>query len=396
MRDSFTAKIQKSFFALKQYCEIENFKGWDPYDGLNSVFFQATPLKHWSLARLVWIQVFKINPLNLRKLMFIDKKYNSKGIGLFLTGYCNLYKIAEKGDTSFGTKEEINLKIRELSELLISLQTKGYAGACWGYHFDWQNRVFYQPKYTPTVVATSFCADALFNAYEITNDKKYLETALSSADFVMKDLNKIYRGENVLLSYSPLDYSQVYNASLLGGRLLARCFKYNKNEDYRTLAAKIVKACIAVQNEDGSWVYGAAGNQQWIDSFHTGFNLECIWEYMKYTGDISVNMVFKKGMKFYLENFFLNNGVSKYYHNRIYPIDIHAPAQLIVTLAKTGNMVSNFELTEKVLKWTIDSMQNQKGYFYYQIKKGISSKIPYMRWAQAWMFYAYSWYFINK
>jgi hypothetical protein len=101
-------------------------------------------------------------------------------------------------------------------------------------------------------------------------------------------------------------------------------------------------------------------------------------------------------MKFYLENFFLDNGVSKYYHNRTYPIDIHAPAQLTVTLAKTGKMESNIELTEKVLEWTINNMQNQKGYFYYQMKKGISSKIPYMRWAQAWMFYAYSWYFCKN
>jgi hypothetical protein len=37
-------------------------------------------------------------------------------------------------------------------------------------------------------------------------------------------------------------------------------------------------------------------------------------------------------------------------------------------------------------------MQDKRGYFYYQIKKGISSKIPYMRWSQAWMMYAMSYY----
>jgi len=40
-------------------------------------------------------------------------------------------------------------------------------------------------------------------------------------------------------------------------------------------------------------------------------------------------------------------------------------------------------------------MQDKNGYFYYQLKKGISSKIPYMRWAQAWMFYALSEYLKN-
>ena len=32
--------VTESFIKLKNYCEEENFKGWDPYDGLNSRFFQ--------------------------------------------------------------------------------------------------------------------------------------------------------------------------------------------------------------------------------------------------------------------------------------------------------------------------------------------------------------------
>lgn len=386
-------ELLDSFLQLKKYCENENYKGWDPYDGLNSEIFQSTPLKRWSLARLAWIQVFKRNPVNLRKLFLINKDYNSKGIGLFLTGYCNLHKMAEKGDDRFGTSEEIEAKIKELAELLIHIQSRGYSGACWGYNFDWQNRVFFQPRYTPTVVATSFCADALFNAYDITGEEKYLETALSSASFLMNDLNRTERGGNFLFSYSPLDHSQVYNASLLGARLLARCYKYDKNEDYRELAGQVVNACLDVQQPEGSWVYGAAWNQQWVDSFHTGFNLECIWEYMQYTSDNSPLNSFWKGMEFYLDNFFLENGVSKYFHNKTYPVDIHSPAQLAVTLARTGLLESRVDLTNRVLNWTVANMQDAKGFFYYQMKQGISSKIPYMRWAQAWMFYAYSWYF---
>ena len=391
----FYPEITDSFHKLKHYCESENFEGWDPYDGLNSRIFQATPLKHWALARLAWIQVFKRNPANLRNLLLVPKRYNAKGIGLFLTGYCNIFKMADTGDKSFGTKEDIRKTITYLSELLICLQSNGYSGSCWGYNFDWQNRVFFQPQSTPTIVATSFCADALFNAYDVTGNTKYLEIALSSADFVTRDLNRIQLGSNFLFSYSPLDQSQVYNASLLGARLLARCYHYNKNDHLFALAEKIISACREVQNIDGSWYYGAASNQKWIDSFHTGFNLECIWEYMQYTGDFSAEHAFQRGMNFYLENFFLGNGVPKYYHNKTYPIDIHAPAQLIVTLAKTGTLELHADLADNVLAWTVRNMQDAKGFFYYQKKKGISSKIPYMRWAQAWMLYAFSHYF-NK
>lgn len=396
MGHQFDSSFFDSFNNLKKYCEKEDFKGWDPYDGLNSKIFQATPLKHWSLGRLAWIQFFKRNPLNLRRWLFVPKGYNAKGIGLFLTSYCNLFKITEFDNSSFGTKEAIKTQITELAELLISLRSEGYSGSCWGYNFDWQNRVFFQPKNTPTVVATSFCADALFNAYEILGDNKYLEIALSSALFVRNDLNQIQHGENILFSYSPRDKSQVYNASLLGARLLARSYKYTKNESYLSLSNKVIKACIAVQKDDGSWYYGAANNQRWIDSFHTGFNLECIWEYMHYTGDLDFQDSFNKGMKFYLRNFFLNDGTPKYYNDKTYPIDIHSPAQLIVTLAKTEMLNSTTDLAERVLSWTIQNMQNPKGFFYYQLKRGVSSKISYIRWAQSWMMYAQSYYLKNQ
>jgi hypothetical protein len=41
-------------------------------------------------------------------------------------------------------------------------------------------------------------------------------------------------------------------------------------------------------------------------------------------------------------------------------------------------------------------MQDKKGYFYYQLKKGWSSKIPYMRWSNAFMFNAMSHYLVAK
>ena len=88
--------IKDSFLKLKNYCEAEKFKGWDPYDGLNSKLFQATPLKNSALARLVLIQTFKRSPINLRPLFGVPKQYNAKGIALFLTGYCNLFKTLER------------------------------------------------------------------------------------------------------------------------------------------------------------------------------------------------------------------------------------------------------------------------------------------------------------
>lgn len=128
--------IKNAFKSLKLYCEAENFAGWDPYDGLNSKLFQATPLKHWNIARLVLIQAFKRSPINLRPLFLVPKQHNAKSIGLFLNGYCNLYALALKGDQTFGTAVEIQAYIIRLADLLLEMKNPNYSGACWGYSFD--------------------------------------------------------------------------------------------------------------------------------------------------------------------------------------------------------------------------------------------------------------------
>lgn len=396
-------RIIKSFLKLKQYCEAEDYKGWDPYDGLNSKLFNAIPfLNRSAVCRLVVIQGFKRCPINLRRLALVPKEHNAKGIGLFLQSYCNLYNAVEKDPTledSIGTKADIVERINYLSELLISMRSQGnYHGACWGYNFDWQaRRLFLFPKNTPTVVATQFCATALMSAYEVTGNKLYLDIALSSANFVIKDLHRTPYKDGFLFSYSSLmGNDTVFNASLLGSRLLSFCYKYTGNEEYKSLARESLKACCAGQQENGAWIYGMLPVQSWVDSFHTGYNLDALTAYEELTGDTSFHEYIEKGLKYYLENFFLEGGMPKYYNNKTYPVDIHCPAQLPVTLSRAGVFEKHSELLENVINWTIDNMQDKQGYFYYQLKKGISSRISYMRWSNAFMFYAFSYCLLHK
>ena len=390
--------MENSLITLKSYCEKEEFKGWDPYDGMNSKIFQALPLKHWDLARLAWIQGFKRSPINLRKLLLVPKEHNAKGVALFLSGYCNLYQLATSGISIYGTQAELLKQIRFLADLLLKMQNSDYSGACWGYNFDWQaRRLFLFPKNTPTVVATSFCVDGLLKAYEITENEEYFQVAKSSANFVLDDLNRTDFKNGFLFSYSPLNGNNtVFNASLLGAKTLCQIYRYTKEEHLKETAAKTISACCDAQAEDGSWVYGMLAVQNWIDSFHTGYNLEAIQCYEDATGDLRFQKHLEKGLEFYLDTFFLADGTPKYYHDRTFPIDIHCPGQLFVTLSKTNTFSENKVMAAKVLKWTIRNMQDSEGYFYYQLKKGISSKISYMRWSNAFMFNAISYYLLEK
>lgn len=396
-----------SFIRLKSYCETEDYKGWDPYDGLKSKVANALlPLKHSAILRLCIIQGFKRCPVNLRRIAMVPKEHNAKGIGLFLQGYCNLYKMIEKKGVAFkelGTTDEVLRKIRYLADLLLQMRSDKmfpgeFHGACWGYNFDWQaRRLFLFPAHTPTVVATNFCATALMEAYEVTHDKRYLEVALSAARFIIEDLHRSEYKDGFLFSYSKLSGNDtVFNASILGSRLLSYCYKYTGNETYKQLARKSIVACCAGQEEDGSWRYGMLPVQKWRDSFHTGYNLDGLIAYQENTGDNSFDENIAKGFDYYINHFFLDDGTPKYYDNQTYPIDIHCPGQLFVTLSRLHKFGAFRQTAAKVLQWTIDNMQDPNGYFYYQLKPGMSSKIPYMRWSNAFMFSALSFYLLEE
>lgn len=388
--------VGKSFQNLKTYCENNDFKGWDPYDGLNSKVFQKLPIiRDSSFARLAWIQFFKRSPINLRKLFLVPKDYNPKAIGLFITAYANLYQTEPK--------EEYRETLLKLVKIAFSLASEGYSGLCWGYSFDWQSRLTFTPKYFPTVVATSFVGTALLDAYEILGDENILNRVKTSADFIQNDLIRVKDEKgNLGFSYSPEKSNEtqappiVYNASLLGARLLARIYHYTREPKLLEASKKAVQFCVDRQNEDGSWYYGTHTTQKWIDSFHSGFNLQCLAEYGSSTSDQSFAQSLKQGLKFYLDHFFTGEGLPKYYHNAIYPIDIHAPAQMLVTLYKVNAFDEYKCMVDKVLTWVIDNMQDKQGYFYYQININSKNRISYMRWTQAWMMYSMSYYLVHQ
>jgi hypothetical protein len=221
--------------------------------------------------------------------------------------------------------------------------------------------------------------------------------AINIANFIITDINRTYDSQgNFAFSYSPNDRTQVFNASLLGARMLSRIFPYNQDKDLLELARKSVAFCCKSQKPDGSWSYGTLPFHQWIDNFHTGYNLECISEYQKYSNDFSFNENLTMGYNYYIKTFFTHEGIPKYYNNSIYPIDIHSSAQLIITLNRLNQLNNNLPIVNKVLSWTVKHMQSDKGYFYFQKNRFLTIKIPYMRWSQAWMFYALTTYLSSR
>jgi hypothetical protein len=279
--------------------------------------------------------------------------------------------------------------IRHLLNRLIDLRSPNSPYYCWGYNFDWQSRGFFLPKFTPNIICTTFAGNTLIDAYNKFADGKYLDMAISAGDFLLNGLNITRNNDDICFSYTPLDWGQVHNANLLGAAFLARLYSITQEKKFIEPGRSAVRYSLRKQAADGSWPYGEDTTQRWIDNFHTGYNLVALKKFSEYTGNTDVMENVKKGWNFYKDNFFTNDGAPKYYHNKIYPIDIHSIAYSIVTLVEFKSFdKGNIDLAKHIFAWSLKEMQSRDGYFFYQKKQFFKNKIPYMRWSQAWMLYA--------
>jgi len=371
--------IQRSLERLEEWIEGNLWMGFDPHDALNSPI-----LRHLSFGNrilgILFLQSLKRCPVNVRLLLGIKKGYNPKGMGLFLSGYLKKHQLT--GDKSDMAKAEFFIKwIRENS-------SKGYNGYCWGYNFDWPNRSFFAPAGTPTAVNTSFIGSAFVDAYEITGRKELLDVARSACDFLLEDLNIISNDKGTYFSYTPLDKRCVHNVNALVAALLAKVHSHSGEAELLGYAREAMNFTISCQHPDGSWPYGEGRTEHWIDNFHTGFVLEALADFISYSGINDFARQLQIGYCFFRDNFFYD-GAPKYYHDRLYPIDIHSVAQAVLTFLKLRKLDPQaLSMAHKIAAWGIGNMQDATGYFHYQIHRFYRIKIPYIRWGQAWMYKA--------
>lgn len=381
--------LTTNYDQLYSYCEREDFAGYDPFDGLNSRLFQATPLKYSRFVRLALTQAVKRSPVDLRWLLLVEKGVNPKALALFALAELSRFRACREERHAGNAKMLIDRLVENKIE---GVTPDGKPTFAFGYNFDWQSRVFFVPRGTPAIVPTAFAQAALIDAYNSFGDEKYLDAATRICEFVVNDLSRpVEIGDDVCFSYTPLDNSIVYNATLLAGECLARVGAISGNGEYLDLAANAARFVVRRQRPDGAWVYGADRKQDWVDNFHTAYVLGSLHRIMHAMPELEkeIRGTFESGMSYWLDTFFLDDGTPKYYDNGTYPIDIHSSAATIAVLCDLrGANDRAMSMARKTAEWTITNMLDPQGYFYYQMRKSRTIRTPFMRWGQAWMAYA--------
>lgn len=373
-----SARIFNSIERLTDWLVAHDYRGYDTFDGLSSPILRPLTFET-VLGRTVLLQGVRRFPLNLRPLIGIGMHHSSKGMGFLARGCIRLHKAT--GDSAWADKARMALN------WLMDNRCSGYSGACWGNHFDYQSRGFYLPKGVPTVVWTSLIGHAFLDAYEHFDEEKYLEVALSACEHILRDLATYSYGNSVCITYVPGMNAQVHNANTLGASLLARTYAISRNERYAELAQKAIRYTAQRQRPDGSWWYGEQENMRWVDNFHSAYVLDCIKHYTESTGDQQFMPVMMKGYEYWKKTFFLSDGTPRYYDNKTLPLDIQCSSQAIDTLVFFNEYdAESISLALTIADWTIRTMQDRTGYFYYRrYSPWIVNKTPTMHWGQATM-----------
>lgn len=365
---------------LLAYCRSNEWAGYDPYDALNSGVLQALPFFSSRIPELIATQALKRCPVNIRPVLRIPKMQNAKGLALFLAALIKWRRT--------GRQQGLETLMAFMIERLMALRSTGTSYSCWGYSFPWRTRTSLVPSGTPNLVCTSFVAGALLDAWEHFRDSRCLDMAVSAAEYILNDL--YWTGDGVGFSYPlPSVRDQVHNANFLASALLCRVYGYTNEKKFLSPALQVARYSAARQHRDGSWFYGEAPTQRWIDNFHTGYNLCALRDIGKFAGSTEFDAVLRRGFAFYRGHFFPGDGSVRYFHDRSYPIDTHCVAQSIITLVRCREMDAlNLPLAHSVLRWTLTHMWDDRGFFYYRMLRSHTNRISYMRWSQAWMFLA--------
>ncbi|MHC4564503.1 MAG: hypothetical protein ACYTE3_01980, partial [Planctomycetota bacterium] len=132
----------ESIERLGVWIEEHDYKGFEPFDGLSS-YLRPLTCGSWFAERVLQQLVLRC-PFHIRPLLGIKPLRSTKGIGFIARGYLRMF--ASTGNPGYRNKAIHCL------DWLIENRSPGYAGYCWGNHFDYAARPFQLPKFTPTVV----------------------------------------------------------------------------------------------------------------------------------------------------------------------------------------------------------------------------------------------------
>jgi len=385
-------KLDSRLNTLSNLIYSNNYKGYDPYDIRSRILFMfkgLTPTVFKFIRYIVHHLSSFLTSNFIRKILLIKPEYNSKGIGLLLSGNI-LYDISGNYKTKFSHEELYDIL---LDNKIYNPNTNSVS---WGYPFDWYSRIRI-PKNTSSIVVTSFVAHSILDYNQKNKIETNLELLNCIHNFFKYDLNVSKFTESQCFSYTPLDDFTVHNANLLGVSFLDRLYTEYPDLDDQINLQPFIDFSVNEISQNGL-VYWYNEPNSVIDHYHTGFVLRSLHSIISKRVYSVPTDKFRYLADYYINNLFrgclpiISRGSSKL-------TDIHSCSEAIICLSTIDfHLKDQKQFLENVISYTFNHHWCKKAGFTRFANKDrmICDKTFYSRWSASWMYYALASYYNSK
>jgi hypothetical protein len=210
-----------------------------------------------------------------------------------------------------GNSAYLERAIHFLQELKKS-RSQGFAEYCWGYPFDWVTRGGIIKEQTPLITTTPYVYEAFLQVYELQPREEWREILASIARHAATDIKDyVSSPSSSSCSYTPYGEGGVINAAAYRAFLLTSAANLFANDNYARIAERNLNFVLENQNEDGSWYYATDQVRDFVDHFHTCFVMKALGKIHALTRDEDCYRALSRGLNYYLENLFDENGLPK-------------------------------------------------------------------------------------
>jgi hypothetical protein len=363
MAGTLQSRAAASALRLLRIASDAGFRGPDPFDALWWPHWPAWMVSG-PLRRTALVQLHARSPVDLRRLYRRAHPLIPKALAVFASTALRLEACGEGGG-------EARRRGTEALELLDADRAGGDLG--WSYHWDAQTRWSFYPAGTPNIVVTVFAARALADGAEAWARPDWHERAMRAARWIRDELLR----PSGFFAYHPSSAVLVHNANVLGARLVHDLLGETG------VARRALELSLRAQRPDGSWPYGDGGNLEFVDNFHTGYVLESLCGLRAL--DPAIPDAVRRGARYWLDRFFLDDGTTTLWPGRRWPEDAHATGTALTTLSAlvTAGFVDGRRL-EAVARYAFGRMIDGDHAIARRYRLG-RSRVAYIRWCDAHM-----------
>jgi len=325
-----------------------------------------------------------------------------------------------------GDEAHLQRAIHFLEELKNS-RSPGFEEYSWGYPYDWVTRNGTIKSQTPLITSTPYAYDAFLQVSDLlesedrgpatagklrTEDESQLSTfnaqrstlneyrqiLASIARHAANDIKDFPASENASsCSYTPYDEGGVINAAAYRAFLLTSASQVFSNDDYWQIAERNLNFVLENQNPDGSWFYAVDGVRDFVDHYHTCFVMKALAKIHHLTGHEATFRALRKGVTYYLENLFAEDGLPKPFSKAprltVYKRELYDCAECINFCLLLRNRFPELESTlETVVRGILKHWIKPDGSFRSRRLHLGWDNVPMHRWGQSQMFRALAFY----